>query len=202
MPGYCRRLLLVPVLLLGPTACTTGSPAPPGMMGAAAPPGTPTTTLAGEVITGGACPVLLARWLSAADRNHDGALEQEEAIEDGAAFFARIDTNGDHFLMPAELAAYRDAQAPTAYLDRAVRESHHQAEDSEGGKRKGGSPAFTSTIGLRGQPDPIMAADANLDFKVSADELRAKIAARFAHLDQDHDSRLTPAELAAECPPD
>jgi hypothetical protein len=48
---------------------------------------------------------------------------------------------------------------------------------------------------LLGEPEPVRAADSNLDFRVTAAEWTAKAGQRFETLDLDHDGRLLFAEL-------
>ncbi|RJF88565.1 EF-hand domain-containing protein [Oleomonas cavernae] len=192
-------LLLATCLISALGACGDGRPA--GMVALAALPTAPATTLAGDLLNAGHegdCPTLMAQWSSSADGNGDGLLELDEAQADAARLFALLDRNGDRFLSPSELAAYRDRVAPAAYADRAVSLASHNTADSDSQKKK--TLPATHDVGLRGEPDPIMAADGNLDFRVSPDELAAKVAERFARLDRDHDGKLDAGELAAYCP--
>lgn len=53
--------------------------------------------------------------------------------------------------------------------------------------------------GVAGEPDPVMAADTNLDFKVTALEWDTYVASNFEELDRNHDGRLSPDEVAASC---
>ena len=48
--------------------------------------------------------------------------------------------------------------------------------------------------------DPVMTADGNLDFKVSAAEFERRTAEEFARLDGDDDHRLGLDEINRDCP--
>ncbi|MCF4165219.1 hypothetical protein L2U69_06150 [Zavarzinia compransoris] len=167
---------------------------PPGMDGGRM-PAPPVTTLAGRVLGTGAdadCPALTAAWLAEADGtgNRDARLQQAEAQADADRLFTAIDANGDGFLTAVEIGAYRAKTAPAA---------HPATPDRPppgGGQARDGY----HDLARRGLPDPVMAADVGLDFKVSRAEMSDRVAARFAGLDTDGDGALTPAELAAHCP--
>jgi hypothetical protein len=53
--------------------------------------------------------------------------------------------------------------------------------------------------GVAGEPDPVMAADTNLDFKVTSLEWETYAASNFEELDRNHDGRLSPDEVASSC---
>lgn len=198
-PALKYGLVFLPLI----AAACGGDGAPAGMVRLAAVPSAPVTSLAGEILSpdrGADCATVLAAWVKSADGNGDGLLDLAEAQADSARFFARIDTNGDHILTPIELSGYRDSTAPTAYADRAIRDTHFVSNDDDGSKAKRETRSTASSFTFRAEPDPVMAADGNLDFHVTPDELAAKVAERFIRLDANRDGRLDAAELAAFCP--
>lgn len=221
-------LLLLPlVLAAGLGGCAgdeaprrPGMPPPPGAGGGRPPAEAPVTTLAGRVLGGGVepdapgtdCPALLKAWLLKVDTDRDGRLSVAEAQADADALLAEIDANRDGYATPSEIEAWREKVAPLAYADRKLRRQPGSSEDDQGGggsarqqrseidKTGGDHGPGRLDSGFRGQPDPIMAADANLDFRVDKAELEARVKARFDKLDLDHDGKLTPDELASFCP--
>ena len=68
-----------------------------------------------------------------------------------------------------------------------------------GGGRAGGLSGEAATgaavFGLLNEPEPLLAADTDLDFRISVKEWTAAAADRFARLDVNHDGRLEFAEL-------
>lgn len=51
-------------------------------------------------------------WFARVDANHDGALSQDEFVNDAIQFFHKLDLNGDGFIDGAELSAYEQRVAP------------------------------------------------------------------------------------------
>ncbi|PWR25175.1 hypothetical protein [Zavarzinia aquatilis] len=186
---------------------------PPGMADRRPPPEAPVTTLAGRPLSDGGqadCPALLGAWLSTADADRDGSLSLAEALADADRLLAEIDTNRDGFATPIEIEAWRERVAPDAYADRRLKRQPGGSQDDAaptGGKHRGGSPedeggraAGRLDSGLRGQPDPIMAADTGLDFRVDKGELEARVKSRFDRLDTDRGGSLSAEELFGFCP--
>lgn len=186
---------------------------PPGMVDRRPPPEAPVTTLAGRPLSDGGpadCPALLGAWLATVDGDRDGALSLAEALADADRLLAEIDTSHDGYATPIEIEAWRERVAPDAYADRRLKRQPGGAEDEPaqgGGKHRGagldsgGNPAAGRLdSGLRGQPDPIMAADTSLDFRVDKAELEARVKSRFDRLDTDRNGSLSAAELEVFCP--
>lgn len=85
--------------------------------------------------------------------------------------------------------------------------AHLQGPPGGGGENRGGGPpgggrgggmegrTGAAQFSLLNEPEPIRAADADLDFKVSMAEWVAAARSRFAELDKDRDGRLTLTEL-------
>ncbi|PWR22277.1 hypothetical protein DKG75_09990 [Zavarzinia compransoris] len=180
---------------------------PPGMRAAdrGPPPAAPVTAPGGRLLnTRGEtdCAPLLTAWRQQADRNRDGRLDLAEVLADTDDFFTAVDTGKDGFLTAIELEAYRERIAPGAYADQAFARSNRGEDGGDRKQRTAGDPGPTRRIERRGQPDPVMAADANLDFRVAREELAAKVKERFARLDGNRDGDLDPGELEDYCPKD
>ncbi|WP_158596084.1 EF-hand domain-containing protein [Oleomonas cavernae] len=212
--------LLAGFLTLGGlTACGGDSPSstrhgPPRTVLSPPPLRPPPVSLAGEVLDSTpdvACWPATHAWFKATDTNGNGKLELPEIQADSARFFARIDANGDHALTSSELTAYREAAAPSAYRDQPAPPARRSAGDSPmtadqppspGSAPPPGSRTERRDSGLLAQPDPVMAADTNLDFRVTPEELADRVKSRVAKLDTNQDGALDSAELAAYCPPE
>lgn len=207
------------LMLGGLRACGGDSPSstrhgPPRTVLSPPPLRPPPISLAGEVLDSTpdvACwPATLA-WFKATDTNGNSKLELPEVQADTARFLARIDANGDRALTSSELTAYRTAAAPGAYRDQPAPPARHGAADSPMTADQPPSPGSLPPPGARterrdsgvlAQPDPVMAADTNLDFRVTPEELADRVRGRFTKLDTNQDGTLDSAELAAYCPPE
>lgn len=156
----------------------------------------------------------LATWFSRADSNHDGYLSAAEMQQDATRFFATLDLNHDGEIDPDELTNYETVIAPQVHTGPAAiqvgqeQSSGDQASDgdaSEGGRASGtelttagpSGPEGAARFGLLNIPEPVAAADTNLDRGVTADEFRQAAIDRFQLLDTNHDGRLTLPELEA-----
>ncbi|EPY00632.1 hypothetical protein [Magnetospirillum fulvum] len=178
-----------------------------------------------EPLTGGdlgwrPCEAVLGDWAVRVDSTHSGAISRQDFLADARAQFARMDGDGDGFITADELSAYRAPFRPIA----PPREPHIRRGDGDdgaingrigfpgggwgggrgggphdggGGPRDGGgSDRSTLTTG----EDPVMAADTNLDFKVSLDEFLRQATLIFDSLDLDHNGTLDLTELRRFCP--
>jgi len=157
-------------------------------------------------------PYPVAAWFAAADTDHDGRLTRSEFREDAARFFRRIDLNGDGVIDGVEAAAYEhdmvpeilggggggEAQAPS-------RSGSWGGQGGQGGRRHGGmgggmggrmgggggSGSQAPRAMLQGaapytlnrQSEPVTAADADFDGKITLAEFLAAADRHFAALD-------------------
>lgn len=160
-------------------------------------------TPAGEPIRKGGLPA----WFGRADLDHDGALTLAEFRTDAMAFFAQLDANRDGRIDGAENQAYETKIAPEilgADVDRGPggpradgpgpgpgRGERGKSGPRPGGERREGAARF----GLLNEPQPVRGADADLDWKITADEWAKAAGRRFARLDGDNDGHLTLATL-------
>jgi Ca2+-binding EF-hand superfamily protein len=107
----------------------------------------------------------LRTWFNQADQNHDGVLTIKEMQADAQRFFATLDTNHDGEIDPDEITRYEEVVAPGVRM------------------------------GLLDLPEPVVAADTDLNRGVSLEEFRKAAERRFQALDVDHEGRLTTALL-------
>jgi hypothetical protein len=128
-------------------------------------------------------PYPAAAWIAAADSNRDGRISREEMVADADRFFARLDGDGNGHLTPDEVARYEQEVAPEASLYAGRREP-------EAGRRRGGLFSAGETAGYAGPigagrfawlniPEPVAAADADVDRVVTAAEFREAAGRRF-----------------------
>lgn len=160
------------------------------------------------------------RWFDQADRNRDGKLTVGEFMLDGDRVFATLDRDGNGELLPDEVHRYEQDVAPEIRLYQ-----RRPEPGAEGGKkagsddgqrpraerRRGGRPpAYADGVIGAGRyaflniPNPVAAADSDVNRAITAREFRAAAAARFADLDPRQTKALsfdqlskTPAQQAA-----
>ena len=172
----------------------------------------------GEVFTGapgGAWPV--ADWFGGADANDDGVVVYEEFAADGLRWFDRLDADRDGRLGQTELWAY---EASLRELgggmgpggpgggrgpgDRPSGPGLGLAPPQSGGgsniRRQGGPRGprgygIVAEAGFFNLPQPVKAADVNVDQRITAEEWTAAMQRWFQALDTDRDGRLTLAGL-------
>lgn len=183
----------------------------------------------GEVFVGapgGAWPV--ADWFRGADSNRDEALAYEEFAADGRRWFDHLDTDRDGRLGQAELWAYEaslreigggmapggpggGAGGPGPRPNGATLGLAPPQTAGGSNIRRRAGPRGPQGYGLVAEagffnlPQPVKAADVNVDQRVTADEWSAATQRGFLALDTDRDGRLTlgslprtPLQLRAE----
>lgn len=204
-------LILAPLLAVaaqGAVAQTPQAPMtiPPGLNVFYSPSGQPFRAKGTEAYPA-------AVWFSRADQDKDGKISHEEFLFDGMAFFMTLDTNKDRIVNSPENTRYETEIAPEiTRIDPRITQPKNikpRTDDPINGnvynaryiKRIQGA----SQYGLIDEPQPVRAADANLDFRVTDAEWVAVSDQRFAILDANGDGFLTadellktPAQLAAE----
>jgi hypothetical protein len=139
-------------------------------------------------------------WFAAADRDGDGALTPAELRDDAARFFAALDGDGNGEIGPAEIARYENELAPEVQVGLQMRGAG--VGDWRGpGSRRRRIPIYDKGIEGAGRyaflniPQPVIAADVDMNRGVSRDEFERAAGQRFALLDSDRDGRLARAEL-------
>jgi hypothetical protein len=151
------------------------------------------------------------RWFAQADRNRDGKLTVGELMLDGDRFFATLDKDHDGELLPDEVGAYERDVAPEIRLyqrrpDRPADGAGKPGGDGQGDrpqrkpKKNGPMLGADGTVGagrysFLNIPNPVAAADSDLNRAITAQEFRAAAADRFADLDPQQTKALTLAQL-------
>lgn len=149
-------------------------------------------------------PYPVTKWVQQADTDKDGKISHDEFVADATAFFNKLDTNHDGYINSPENSAYENNVAPEIQnIDPRIKQPKNyiaQADDSgqnadptAGRYQKQISGA--SQYGLIDEPQPVRAADANLDFRVKIDEWVSASNQRFTILDRNADGFITPDEL-------
>jgi len=137
--------------------------------------------LSGGILGRPDCDEALAKWFDRVDTNHDGVIDRAEFLADAGAQFARMDLDHDGYVTADELTQYR-----MPYL-------------GSGDTKPGAKRQRVSQAAAEGLEDPVMAADANLDFQVSLTEFLALAGAKFTKLAPD--GKLTSDGLDGICWP-
>lgn len=139
-------------------------------------------------------------WFAAADGDRDDALTLAELRRDAARFFALLDTDGNGELGPSEIARYENEVAPEVQVGLQMRGSGFGDWRGRGSRRRRVA-MFDEGIQGAGRyaflnlPQPVIAADSDMNRGVSRDEFAQAAGERFALLDSNRDGRLTRAEL-------
>jgi len=158
-------------------------------------------------------PYPVAAWFAGADANHDGALTRDEFVADALRFFGVVDTDHNGVIDGFEVAAYEQHIAPEIVGGPApgamrrgprglgaadVQEDGPSDDDmspSHRPRQRANMLQGASLFGLIAEPEPVMAADANFDRRITRDEAAKAAKTRFALLDSNKDGLLTLAEL-------
>jgi hypothetical protein len=114
-----------------------------------------------------------------------GRLDLRSYVADADAQFRAMDLDRDGVLTSAELTELRAQH----------RIERKEDEQKRGRRRPAPRPTRTQSA------DPVMSADANLDFRVTQDEFLGYAQRRFRALDTNGNGVLDRAEIAILCPP-
>jgi len=152
-----------------------------------------------------------AVWFAGADKNHDGLITRDEMVVDALRFFDELDVNHDGKLTPDEVGAYESVIAPETsiysprpddYFDRRRRDGGAMADSRDYGGAMGAGRYSWLNI-----PEPVVAADQDVDRVITRDEFATAAAAAFQRLDvldrkqlRLQDLPRTPAQIALEGP--
>jgi hypothetical protein len=153
----------------------------------------------------------LARWFAKADTNQDGVLTPDEMAADASRFFDRLDSDENGDIDPEELIHYEWEIAPEIQVNsrlRRPRSEKPRADDEEKEHRPVTMAGIDGTLqgaaryALLNIPEPVAAADTNLDRSITLAEFRQAGLDRFRILDTGHAGRLSLAMLKALLPPE
>lgn len=142
----------------------------------------------------------IARWFAGADGDGDGGLTLSEMRQDAGRFFAALDGDGDGEIEPAEMARYENELAPEVQVGLQMRGAGVGDWRGPGSRRR---RVVLYDEGIEGAgrysylniPQPVIAADADMNRGVSSDEFERAAGERFALLDSNRDGRVARAEL-------
>jgi len=142
----------------------------------------------------------LADWFRQADRNQDGMLTPGEMQADAERFFATLDTNRDGEIDPEELVNYEWQVAPEIQANSRLRRQRGEkpppdASEQKRSSKENNGPQGAARYSLLNIPEPVAAADANLDRGISLAEFRQAAAERFQLLDHGHQGRIALTDL-------
>jgi len=168
----------------------------------------------GEPLNGGplgqpSCEEAMKRWFDRVDTNQDGVIDRNEYLADAGRQFAAMDIDKNGVITSDELSRYRatydTASVPGPAAD-ASQSSAQGAPNQRGAQRKqgGAQPRNSPSEGGRtkfdtDEPDPVMAADVHLQFKVTLADFLSYAEREFDELNGKHDGRLTKAETLTLC---
>ncbi len=164
-------------------------------------------------------PYPVAVWFDRADADHDGRLDREEFRHDALSFFNKLDTNHDGVIDGVELGNYEQNIAPEilphieglhaeegmdtdlTFGDPSNTDNRPNGRQSH--QRSERAPTVARGIGMQGAelysvintPEPVAAADARFDGRITRDEFLAAIDRRFDLLDTKSTGYLTLATL-------
>ncbi len=191
------------VLCLSSTVCAQGQSAAPISNGMGtqvffSPSGQPFRAPAAD-------PYPVAAWFAQADTDHDGKLSSEEFSNDAKLFFVKLDLNHDGYVSSPENTNYETRIAPeiTRIDPRIEQPKNHVSErdPNMGADQDPTHGRYQKTIqgasqyGLINEPQPVRAADANFDFRISGEEWLNATNQRFALLDRNGNGFVTLDEL-------
>ena len=136
-----------------------------------------------------------AAWFAQADANHDGVITRGEFRADAERFFKTLDVNGDGKLNDMEMHRYEVLVAPeilAASID-SDQNAPPTDKDFKGDPKQqtlSEIPQGAAYFGVIGDPEPVRAADADFNMKVTLDEWMAAADRRFRLLVGDKDGLM------------
>jgi hypothetical protein len=151
-------------------------------------------------------PYPIVDWFNGADKNKDGKLDKLEFRADAEAFFAILDRNKDGSIGSTEILIYERYIVPEILSVGAIETGLirvNMQDEGGGGDDSSGLPKRQRLntnqgavqFSLFNEPEPVRAADRNLDYRVTLQEFRDQADRHFAALDLNGDGFLTLDEL-------
>ncbi|MFL6829142.1 MAG: EF-hand domain-containing protein [Sphingomicrobium sp.] len=154
----------------------------------------------------------LGDWFNRADADHDGLLTLEEMKADAGRFFRTLDEDANGEIGPEELVRYEWDVAPDIQVNSRTRRAPGDTSakprpaDADRGmwrpgrgeedKRRGGLQG-AARYALLNIPEPVAAADANLNRAISFAEFTDAASSRFQLLDSTRSGKVSLAQLQA-----
>jgi hypothetical protein len=156
----------------------------------------------------------LARWFNQVDLNRDGVLTSDELVADAARYFDLLDTNHDGQIDPDELVHYEWTVAPEIQVNSRLRRARLPGEappkpdardDGDEPRRErdrsrrnaDNGPQGAARYALLNLPEPVAAADSDLNRAITAQEFTQAALERFQLLDKAHLGRISLQQLEA-----
>ena len=159
----------------------------------------------GEPLNGGTlgrptCQEALSKWFDRVDTTHAGTISSNEFLTDTRLQFQRMDIDHNGYLVSEEIERFRQPYRQQTAAEQPVQKPKNDA--SQGKRSHGGRNGGNHEEEDAGDntADPVMSADANLDFKVTLDEFMAYAQKQFFALDSNHIGTITKEEVLARCP--
>jgi hypothetical protein len=166
-------------------------------------------------------PYPVGTWFKAADKNGDGKLDRDEFVADAEAFFGELDVNGDGRLDGSEIRRYERQIAPEVLGQRVLLGAARYVPGLHGGRLwlaqaiQGNAPIApedtdplvrpphdidesgqgASPYGFFAEPEPVMAADENLNGIIKKAAFLRLAGRHYDRLDPDGVGYLTLAKL-------
>lgn len=155
----------------------------------------------------GGAPYPVATWFAHANTNHDGKLTRAQFDADAMAFFHQLDENHDGVIDGLEVQDYEQKIAPEILpqiddlragegMDASLSFDPQADEDNRHDRKSSGlaqsRPIAPRGVGVQGAgvysflntPEPVSAADASFDGRITAAEFQAAVERRFEQLDK------------------
>jgi Ca2+-binding EF-hand superfamily protein len=131
-------------------------------------------------------PYPIVDWFKRVDTNGDGKIDKAEFSADAAQFFKTLDRNGDGVLSSEEVYIYEHYMVPEI-LNGDQETPPSEPIENPDGTTSPPKPILTNEgaafFGLLNDPEPVMSADRNFDFRVTRKEFLDQADRHFAMLD-------------------